>query len=732
MTISIWRYCHFLLAVSSFLFIVLASITGAILAVEPILEKSNGYNKASLSTISVSELIPTLQDNYLEILSVEVDANHFVSISALTEELEEEQFYIHPKTGEKLGDIIQTPQFFKTVRSLHRSLFLKKTGRIMIGFTSFILFLIAITGLFLVLRQGKGISALFTKTEKHSSHQYYHTVFGKWNLIFILIITLTGVFLSIERFQLVKAKQINHKIEQSLLTKENQKDVSEFDVFQKITLSEVQKIEFPFSSDVEDYYRLVLNDEEILVNQFNGAILNQEQTNWVSNLNKLSERLHTGAGSIFGALILLLSSLGILYFIYSGFNISFQRVKTSIQNKFTAKNAEIILLFGSENGATKQKVKQLFESLLKENISVFATDLNHYQHFPKAKHIAILTSTYGVGEPPSNANLFLKKWKDNPTLGAHISVVGFGSLAYEKYCQFAFDVQSEIQKTSPSQNIQEIYTINNSSQEAFSSWVNDWSSRFGTSLKLKPAKEKRIKKKEFQVLQNTKAKPETDETFLIELTGKAIQHVKSGDLLAVYPRKNEAKRLYSIGKTNQNTILLSVKRHEFGLCSNFLNCLEEGETLEAVVEKNKEFHFPKKAKEVVMIANGTGIAPFLGMIQNNKKQVTSHLFWGGRTEQSYQLYAPIVKTALAENQLTKVEFAYSREQNLPKTYVQELVKQQPELIASCFDGGGVLLICGSVAMQKDLIELLKQIVETHCKKTYAYYQKKGQILMDCY
>lgn len=732
MTISIWRYCHFLLAVSSFIFIALASITGAILAIEPILEKSNGYNKASLYTISVAEFIPTLQENYLEILSVEIDANQFVTISALTEELDEEQFYIHAKTGEKLGEIHKTHQFFKTVKSLHRSLFLKKTGRIIVGVVSFILFLIAITGLFLVLRQGKGISALFTKTEKHSSHQYYHTVFGKWNLIFILIITLTGVFLSLEQLKIIQAKQIKHNIQEQLLTKQNKTDASQFEIFNAIKLNEIQKIEFPFSSDVEDYYRLVLNDEEILVNQFNGAILSREQTNWVSNLNDLSERLHTGTGSILWSVMLLLSSLGILYFIYSGFNISFQRMKTNIQNQFTAQNAEVVLLFGTENGATKQKTKQLLKALLKKDIRAYATDLNHYQHYPKAKHIAILTSTYGVGEPPSNASQFLKKWKESPNLDAHISVVGFGSLAYEKYCQFAFDIQAEIKQAVHSQNIQEIYTINNSSQEAFITWVNDWSNRFGASLHLEPTKEKKVRKTKFQVLQNTKAKPETDETFLIELTGKGIKHVKSGDLLAVYPRKNEAKRLYSIGKTKHNTILLSVKRHEYGLCSNFLNGLEEGETLEAVVEKNKEFRLPRKAKQAIMIANGTGIAPFLGMIQNNKKQIENHLFWGGRTEQSYQLYAPIVNEALTTKQLTQVNLAYSREQNLPKTYVQELVKQQQKRIANCFDSGGVILICGSVAMQKELIELLKQITETHCKNPYAYYQKQGQILMDCY
>jgi sulfite reductase (NADPH) flavoprotein alpha-component len=43
MTISIWRYSHFLLAAVSSLFLIIASVTGIILAIEPIAHKAKGY-----------------------------------------------------------------------------------------------------------------------------------------------------------------------------------------------------------------------------------------------------------------------------------------------------------------------------------------------------------------------------------------------------------------------------------------------------------------------------------------------------------------------------------------------------------------------------------------------------------------------------------------------------------------------------------------------------------------
>ncbi|MCB0434087.1 MAG: hypothetical protein KDD18_14235, partial [Mangrovimonas sp.] len=47
-TISIWRYSHLALAVSSFVFIILASLTGIILAFQPISEQIKPYKTVHL------------------------------------------------------------------------------------------------------------------------------------------------------------------------------------------------------------------------------------------------------------------------------------------------------------------------------------------------------------------------------------------------------------------------------------------------------------------------------------------------------------------------------------------------------------------------------------------------------------------------------------------------------------------------------------------------------------
>jgi sulfite reductase (NADPH) flavoprotein alpha-component len=48
---SLWRYSHFLLAVISALFLIVASVTGAILALEPIVETSQPYAVVDLNEV---------------------------------------------------------------------------------------------------------------------------------------------------------------------------------------------------------------------------------------------------------------------------------------------------------------------------------------------------------------------------------------------------------------------------------------------------------------------------------------------------------------------------------------------------------------------------------------------------------------------------------------------------------------------------------------------------------
>ena len=249
-------------------------------------------------------------------------------------------------------------------------------------------------------------------------------------------------------------------------------------------------------------------------------------------------------------------------------------------------------------------------------------------------------------------------------------------------------------------------------------------------MDIKPLKREKLKKKEtiFTVIEKTTLN--VDDTFLIQLSPNKKMTFASGDLLAIYPENEPVKRLYSIGKIGSN-IVLSIKKHDLGKCSNYLNQLNTNAMVNATIEHNSNFHFPKHSKEVIMIANGTGIAPFLGMIQENKKQVKTHLFWGGRTQASFGLYSDLVDNVFTNKTLTSIHVAYSQAYE-QKVYVQDLLLEQQQLISKALQNGSTVMLCGSVAMQSAVLDVLEQITETQLNLPLSTFKNQDLIKMDCY
>ena len=139
MTISIWRYSHLALAVSSFLLLTLASLTGVVLSFQPLSEKLYDYRADKFDEITLAQSLPVLKQTYPEINALSVDANRFVQIKGTDANGEKLVAYIDPGTGKILGHPEKKSEFFEWVTALHRSLFLHETGRFFVGLTAFLL-----------------------------------------------------------------------------------------------------------------------------------------------------------------------------------------------------------------------------------------------------------------------------------------------------------------------------------------------------------------------------------------------------------------------------------------------------------------------------------------------------------------------------------------------------------------------------------------------------------------
>ena len=732
MTISVWRYSHLTLALSSFILLALASITGIILAFEPVAGKMQPYRSDSFNQVTLSQTLPALRKAYPGISELSVDANQFVQIKGSDANGEKLLAYVDPQSGKILGTPTDQSEFFKWVTALHRSLFIHEAGRFFIGLTAFLLLLITISGTMLIIQRQRGVKHFFKKIAKDNFAQFYHVVLGRWSLIPIFIIALTGTYLSLARFGLIEATKASPKIDFDAIRSSPEKKPTGFDIFKNTKLSEVESIEFPFSEDVEDYYTLKLKTREVAVNQVTGNILAEVKYPNSVSLTNLSLNLHTGRASSIWAVILAIASANILFFIYSGFAITLKRRANRSKNKYTAAESKFIILVGSENGNTFRFAQAVHQQLLKAGDKSFITELNSYTSFPKAEHLLILTATYGLGDAPTNATKFatlLEKYPQSQPV--KYSVLGFGSYAYPDFCRFAFEVNNLLARQVWATPLIDVHTVNDRSPDEFSLWAEAWSQQASITLTVLPELNIDNKARSLKELTVCGVIPtmREDGTFIISLKSKQKLGITSGDLLAIYPANDHRERLYSIGVIN-NEIRLSVRLHPGGLGSGHLYSLSAGQKIKAKLVNNPHFHFPKKISEVVMISNGTGIAPFLGMISQNKNHIPCYLYCGFREHSSYILYEELLEDCKAKGKIQDVHLALSREGN--KQYVYDMINNDGDWLAGVLNRGGVIMICGSLAMQKDVMDVLESICRNKNGNSISFYQSRNQVRTDCY
>ena len=470
MMLSIWRYCHFSLAAIASLFLILASLTGAILAFEPITNSLKNYSINNLNEISLKETLNVLDKKFKEVYEIQITSENFVSAKVLTFSNQTEEVYLNPINGETLENVKPKSRFFSFFTNLHRSLFFKKVGRIFVGIISFILALIALTGLILLIQRQGGVFKIFKKIKENDFSEKYHVVFSRVFVLPVFLIAISGAYLTFDRF-------VVGDLRNSMILKEEILSNNKYLKFDLIALDKVKKVVYPFSKSESDYYSIELSDRSVIVNQYTNRIYSQSfypfsffTKNWFYNL-------HTGKGNVLLSIILFASSISILFFIFTGFKISVKSTLKKLNIKYLSSDIEskYVILVGSEKGNTFEFAKFLSAQIQSFGKKVIIKPLNSYKVYNQAETFIILTSTYGEGDPPSNANNFIHLFKKfNQPNKISYSIIGFGSLKYPKFCAFAINIDRMIRPIDNFEEIVPLMKVNRRSVEEFNNWIKMW------------------------------------------------------------------------------------------------------------------------------------------------------------------------------------------------------------------------------------------------------------------
>jgi sulfite reductase (NADPH) flavoprotein alpha-component len=94
------------------------------------------------------------------------------------------------------------------------------------------------------------------------------------------------------------------------------------------------------------------------------------------------------------------------------------------------------------------------------------------------------------------------------------------------------------------------------------------------------------------------------------------------------------------------------------------------------------------------------------------------------------IYDDIFKEIISKNKNYKIHKSHSREGS--KEYVQNVVIQQKDVVLKTVQEGGVVMICGSIAMQHDILDVLERLLTQHTTISIEALQHNGQLKMDCY
>ena len=157
----------------------------------------------------------------------------------------------------------------------------------------------------------------------------------------------------------------------------------------------------------------------------------------------------------------------------------------------------------------------------------------------------------------------------------------------------------------------------------------------------------------------------------------------------------------------------SLGRSVKGVASTFLaDRLRPGQRVRVFVQPAHRFGLPAAHVPIIMVGPGTGIAPFRSFLQERyakKANGKSWLFFGDQTADRDFLYRDELENYLMEGTLTRLDTAFSRDQDA-KLYVQRRMLEHADELWAWLQDGAHFYVCGDAKrMANDVDKALRQV-----------------------
>ena len=214
-------------------------------------------------------------------------------------------------------------------------------------------------------------------------------------------------------------------------------------------------------------------------------------------------------------------------------------------------------------------------------------------------------------------------------------------------------------------------------------------------------------------------------------------------------------RLYSISSSplahpGEPRITVSVLRYDGpggqrrkGVASTYLADRDLGGEVPVFLQRSPHFRPPADpATPMIMIGPGTGVAPFLGFLEERRAlggHGRSWLFFGEQRRSTDFYYRQELEEFHRQGVLTRLDLAFSRDQRA-KVYVQDRMREHGARLWSWLQDGAQVYVCGDAnRMAKDVQQTLCDLAAAHGgldrQEASAYVEQlaaDGRYLRDVY
>lgn len=648
---------------------------------------------------------------------------------------------VDPATGQAVGSA-DPNQVERWLTTLHRSLFLDDTGRLVSAAGAAAMLLLSVSGILLVARRAGGWRRWLSPLRGPLAGRI-HVELARGAVLGLLLSSVTALWMTASTFELLPDQPA--AMEQPVASGASGATFASMPLLAATPIDDLRELTFPYPGDPSDVFTLKTDRGTGYVDQGTGGTLGWADLSAFQRATETVYMLHTGRGASLLGLLLGVMALAVPAMGTTGVIVWYaaRRGRPAIKANAPPSTADIVILVGSEGGSTWGFAATLQAALSRAGRLVHVAPMSAFapDRTPAAMRYIVLTATYGDGDAPSSAKGFLDRLAQlTAPQAASVAVLGFGDRSFPRFCAYAQTVEAALRDRGWSMLLP-LDTIDRQSAQEFARWGRALGEALSIPLELDhrpvaPAATPLTLVSRRDYGEEVQA-PTAILRFAIprislwqRFSGQGFARFEAGDLLGVVPEGSSVPRFYSLASGSKDGFVeIVVRRHVGGLCSSALTTLEPGQSVSAFLRRNPGFHARSGRRPLILIGAGTGIGPLAGFIRANAKRRPIHLYFGLRHRDSDLLYGDEFAIWRADGRLIKLKTASSRADR-PR-HVQDAIAAEGAAFAEAIRSGAQVMVCGGRDMAAGVAATISAILEPLGLST-AKLKQEGRYVEDVY